>query len=203
MSEEAGYRCVMMDPPWLERGGGKSKRGADRHYELMNRHDILRSIHRTPCWWDTEVNCHLWLWVTNNHLQEGIWLIDALGFRYVTNLVWVKLKDDRQALMTTGSTMMELVQANLQRGLGQYTYGTHELLLFSTRGATMKPKPKERVTTVIPAPRTEHSAKPIQAYTWIEQVSPGPRLEMFARQSRTGWHSVGLQLEPPDETEPS
>ena len=163
------FACISADPPWLERGGGKSKRGADKHYPLMN----LRDIHRTIAFdspFDTAPNCHLWLWVTNNFLRDGLALMDLLGFRYVTNLVWVK---DRF-------------------GLGQYLRGQHELCLFGVRGRL--PSASRSVPTVVQAPRGKHSAKPAEAYAAIEAVSPGPRLELFARQPREGWTVWGNEV---------
>jgi len=105
------YRTILADPPWYERGAGKIKRGADRHYDLLKTHNIIRIIlEDSP--FNPADNCHLYLWVTNNFLKDGLRVIDELGFRYVTNLVWVK---DRF-------------------GLGQYFRGQHELCLFAVKG---------------------------------------------------------------------
>ena len=163
------YKCILADPPWLERGGGKIKRGADKHYPLLKTHEIIETMLRAEVW-TPDINCHLWLWVTNNFLKDGLEVMKALGFRYVTNLVWVK---DRV-------------------GLGQYLRGQHELLLFGVRGRLAS---ESRSTpSVIVAPRTKHSAKPEESFSVIESVSPGPRLEMFAREQRDGWDSFGYEL---------
>lgn len=163
-----GYRCIMADPPWQERGGGRVKRGADRHYGLLSTPEIVKVMVRSPKWAPAP-DCHLWLWVTNNYLEDGLGVMEALGFRYVTNAVWCKDKI----------------------GLGQYLRGQHELLLFGVRGR-LAGLSRAR-STVIFAPRTEHSRKPDQAYELAEAVSPGPRLEMFARRGREGWDSWGDQ----------
>ena len=83
------YRCVVIDPPWLERGAGKIKRGADRHYNLMHTDGIIALL-RFEIEPKLANDCHLWLWVTNNYLPDGLLVMSALGFRYVTNLAWVK-----------------------------------------------------------------------------------------------------------------
>jgi N6-adenosine-specific RNA methylase IME4 len=162
-----GYRCAVIDPPWQERGAGKIKRGADRHYKLMSGAEINELL------WDEIApklapDCHLWLWVTNNHLEEGLEVVRSFGFRYVTNLAWVK---DRI-------------------GLGQYLRGQHELCLFGVRGQAMMPEFRN-VPSVVFCPKGEHSQKPQLAYDAIKHVSPGPRLDVFARERRPGWDAWG------------
>jgi len=83
------FHTILIDPPWNEQGGGKIKRGADRHYKLMKVEKILETIRRSGKFTPDE-NCHLYLWVTNNYLPDGIWLIEQLGFKYITCITWVK-----------------------------------------------------------------------------------------------------------------
>jgi len=173
------FKTVMMDPPWLEKGGGKSKRGADRHYPVMKTSDILHTVLWCPHWANIAANAHLYMWVTNSFLKEGLWLMDGLGFRYVTNVVWTKRKNDK-----------------IQTGIGQYFRGSHELLLFGTRGR----KPTEprtefkNIPSVIEAPRTTHSSKPEESYRLIENRSKGPYLEIFSRERRSGWTCWGNEI---------
>ena len=169
------YKTVVADPPWLEQGGGKSKRGADAHYALLSVPAIIEAIHGSSVW-NIEAQAHFWCWATSNHLQDALFLIEALGFRYVSSAVWIKVKD-----------------AKLQQGLGQYMRHAHEWLLFSVRGAAMVPPARQRPCSVIVAQRTEHSRKPDAAYDLIESVSPGPYLELFARAQREGWQSWGAE----------
>jgi len=164
------YKAILMDPPWYEIGGGRIRRGADRHYPLLKLHEIIEVIHKSGVFRPDPNGCHLYLWVTNNHLIDGLKLIDALGFRYITNLVWVK---DRF-------------------GLGQYFRGQHELCLFAVKGR-LPPKVRN-ISTVINAKRREHSRKPDEIYDIIETVSPGPYLEMFARRLRPGWDVWGNEV---------
>lgn len=166
------YETVYADPPWNERGGGKIKRGADRHYPTLKKDEIIKAI--VTSWaWTPHDNAHLWMWVTNNYLKDGLFVMEALGFRYVTNAVWAKTK----------------------MGLGQYLRGKHELLLFGVRGRL--PALTKKATTLIgdaQIPITRHSEKPEATYRLIETVSPGPRIEFFARSTRAGWDSDGNEL---------
>ena len=168
------YRCIMADPPWPERGGGKIKRGADRHYPLMSVNDI-RDL---PVRWVADDNAHLYLWATNNFLADAMEVMKAWGFRYVTNIAWAKIKDGKE-----------------QFGLGQYFRGGHELCLFGVRGKLKAIKPSK---TLLVAPRTKHSRKPDEIFLRAEQVTPGPRLEMFCREPRPGWDSLGNAIDGQD-----
>lgn len=179
------FRCIAADPPWLERGGGKSKRGADRHYPLMRTSDIYRVMHDAiERAGGMAESCHLWVWVTDNFLRDGLGIIEALGFRYIRTLVWVK----------ADASLDDLDQGDLQVGLGQYLRGSHELCLLGVRGPSMLPPTGDRRSSVVVAPRTRHSAKPREAYDVIESTSPGPRLELFARLPREGWAVFGNEV---------
>ena len=166
------YRCILADPPWNETGGGKIKRGADRHYPLLKTPEIIETMLRAPEWRPEPTGCHLWLWVTNNYLADGLDVMRSLGFRYITNAVWTKQRF----------------------GLGQYLRGQHELLLFGVRGRL--PALVRNRSTLISGDREVHSRKPVHAYETIEAVSPGPRVEFFARAARTGWFTFGNEVQP-------
>lgn len=171
------FRCISTDPPWAENGGGKVKRGADRHYKTLKTADIV-DVHRR---YFAEVGgpdpsgCLLWMWATSNHLVDAIEVMRALGFRYVTSLVWVKTT-------TTGKPHV---------GLGQRTRQRHELLLLGVMGKVAVPAPQDRPDSVIVAPRGRHSEKPQDAYDRIQRACAGPRLEVFGRAAREGWTVVG------------
>lgn len=167
--ERGNYKTILIDPPWNEQGAGRIKRGADRHYSLLKTDEIVDVILGSGTFKPAE-DCHLYLWVTNNFLQDGLKVMGELGFRYITNLVWVK---DRF-------------------GLGQYFRGQHELCLFGVRGHLMTAN--RSTPTVIRAKKREHSQKPDQIYRLIEGCSFSPRLEMFARERRQGWDSWGNEL---------
>lgn len=167
------WGTLLVDPPWPERGGGKIKRGADRHYPLMT----VKQISALPVADLAFVDSHLYLWVTNNYLPDGLAVMRAWGWRYVTMITWAK---DRI-------------------GLGQYYRGQTEHCLFGVRG---KPGYKFDIdgrrrqgTTLIDAPRGRHSAKPEALRQMIERVSPGPYCELFARGEVEGWDRWGNEVE--------
>lgn len=192
MTAKRAYQTILLDPPWPEHGGGQSKRGADRHYSLLRLSDIGKTILRSGVFHPDPSGCHLWLWTTKSHLPAGLALIEELGFRYVSMAVWVKMIDDVPDPQNGQSlSSIDVARAYLQIGLGQYLRGSHETLLFATLGQAMVPSPADRGPDVIFAERTVHSRKPVEAYELIERVSPGPRLEMFARSSRPGWDAWG------------
>lgn len=172
----APFACIVMDPPWTENGGGKVKRGADRHYPTLPVREILPVVLKSPLWRPDPTGCVLWCWATNNYLPDALWLIDALGFRYITNAVWVKRG---------------------RAGLGQWLRGRHELLLLASRGdspaSTVRTERKD-LSTLLVADRGEHSAKPEKAYKLIQRRCRGPYAELFARQPRPGWSVWGNEV---------
>lgn len=151
------------------------KRGADRHYKLLKSpHDIIRVIYQSGVWNPDPKGCHGWLWVSNNYLEDGLFVLKALGFRYINKLTWGKVKN-----------------SNVQKGLGQYFFGADEVCLFGVMGRLAA---RDRVPTFFEAERSDkHSEKPDIAYKMMETVSPGPRLEMFATVPRSGWRTWGPQ----------
>jgi len=190
-----GFTTIAMDPPWTERGGGKIKRGADRHYGVMGKVEILKTVQETDKWQqrDTE-SCSLWMWATVNHLPDALWLMDALGAEYVTNAAWVKAEDMGERIVRLDE--MDEIDARVvvpqAPGLGQRLRMCHEHLLFGRIGRVPVPAPADRMPSVIYAPRGKHSAKPAEAYSLIERHDrPGRRLEMFARNLRHGWEVWG------------
>jgi N6-adenosine-specific RNA methylase IME4 len=175
-----------MDPPWPEKGGGKCKRGADRHYDTMKLGDIAKTILHAPCWLPAD-DAHLWCWYTDNYLLHALSLVDQLGFRYIRTLQWVKAEFDDKS-----------IRWNLQPfGIGQYLRGEHEGCILAVRGKGRALVQDRGVGSVVLAPKTnKHSEKPAAAYTKFERVSPGPRLEMFARTPRHGWDVWGNEVYP-------
>lgn len=166
------YKTIYADPPWMERGGGKIKRGADRHYQLMT----TKAIMELPVSELADDNCHLYLWVTNNFLDDGLKVIDAWGFRYVTAITWVK---DRI-------------------GLGQYYRGMTEHCLFATKGRLpykIIDGRRQQGRTCIVAPKRGHSEKPDEMRQMIEAVSYAPMIELFARTKTPEWDAWGNEVE--------
>ena len=170
------YKTIYADPPWPEHGGGKNKRGADRHYQLMSVKDIIALPVASLA--DPE-GAHLYLWATNNYLPAALDCIKAWGFQYVTTITWMK---DRI-------------------GLGQYFRGITEHCLFAVTPnrlpyKTMDGKRQQGITGFY-APKQEHSRKPDAMREMIERVSYGPRIELFAREAFPGWDAWGNEAPAP------
>tara|TARA_Y100000385_G_scaffold273837_1_gene316229 strand:- start:1704 stop:2231 length:528 start_codon:yes stop_codon:yes gene_type:complete len=170
------YSTIIADPPWYQRGGGKSKRGADKHYPIMKEHEIKKVMLEALEDKVTD-DAHLYLWVANNHLPEAMRIIEHLGFRYITNIVWAKSRF----------------------GLGRYFRGQHEICLFATKGRGFGVRTDvNNVSSLLGQDLispTTHSSKPQQMYDLVESRSQGPYLEMFARAKRPGWDSWGNEVE--------
>lgn len=168
----AQYKTIYADPPWHEAGGGKIKRGADKHYPLMKTKDIMA----IPVQDIAAGDSHLYLWVTNNHLQDGLKVMEAWGFRYITMVTWLK---DRI-------------------GLGQYYRGLTEHCLFGVRGRlpykVIAGKRQQGVTGFM-APKGKHSEKPAEMRRMIERVSYPPYIELFGRERVPGWDVWGNEVD--------
>jgi len=166
------YQIIYADPPWMEQGGGRIKRGADKHYPLMKTKEIMAM--NVP----SAKNAHLYLWVTNNHLKDGLMVMEAWGFKYKTTITWAK---DRF-------------------GIGQYYRGQTEHCLFGVKGnlpyKTIAGK-RQQGTTLIQAKRKRHSEKPLEMIAFIEKVSARKgykKLELFARTKRKTWDVWGNEV---------
>lgn len=162
------YTTIYADPPWPERGGGKIKRGADRHYNPMS----IKDIKALPVKIIGDTNCHLYLWVTNNFLPEGLEVMKSWGFTYKTTITWGKDKI----------------------GLGQYFRGQTEHCLFGVRGSLaykIIDEKRQQGTTLLMANRLKHSQKPEGMRNLIEKVSYAPYIELFARDDFEGWDAWG------------
>jgi len=167
------FKTVVLDPPWQERGGGKIKRGADRHYPLVKTDALPDIIRGCSHWAGVEESAHMYMWVTNNFLVDGLWLMHTLGFTYKTNIVWVKQRI----------------------GLGQYFRGKHELCLFGVRGDAYSVRTNDKtIASVLHADRGQHSKKPDEFMDLVEKRSVGPYLEVFARRTRENWTSWGNEI---------
>jgi N6-adenosine-specific RNA methylase IME4 len=170
------FQVITADCPWLELGGGKIKRGADRHYPLLKTPEIIELL-TERCEPLERVNPErsaLFLWVTNNFLRDGLEVVDALGYRYVTAITWAKTRI----------------------GLGYYFRGQTEHALFCVKGKW--PRPPEWSSTLLGGgliPRTEHSKKPVELAEMIERRFEGPYLELFARETRPGWTAWGNEIQ--------
>jgi N6-adenosine-specific RNA methylase IME4 len=122
---------------------------------------------------------HLYLWVPNALIKEGLQVMERWGFEYKTNIVWYKIRKDG---------------GPDGRGVGFYFRNVTELLLFGVRGNLRTGDPGRTQTNIISTRKREHSRKPDEQYPLIESCSPGPYLELFARHSRKDWTSWGNEV---------
>jgi N6-adenosine-specific RNA methylase IME4 len=174
-----GWSCVYADPPW--RFSNRTGKVAPEHRRL-DRYDTMTvaEIASLPVADVVADNAHLYLWVPNALLPEGLAVMQGWGFRYVSNLVWAKRRKDG---------------GPDGRGVGFYFRNVTELILFGVRGSMRTLDPARRQVNMIETVKREHSRKPDEAYELIEACSPGPYLEMFARYPRAGWTVWGAEAD--------
>ena len=174
------FATILADPPW--RFQNRTGKMAPEHrrlsrYETMELPDIMAlpvaDVAANPA--------HLYLWVPNALLPDGLAVMKAWGFEYKSNLVWHKVRKDG------GSD---------GRGVGFYFRNVTELCLFGIRGKNARTlAPGRRQVNLLGTRKREHSRKPDEMYDIIEACSGGPRLELFGRGGRKGWTTWGDQAE--------
>jgi N6-adenosine-specific RNA methylase IME4 len=185
------FGTVLADPAWPYRspraivgnGGRGNQNGqaknmiqvdATAHYPLMS----LEAIKNLPVKEIATDDAHLYLWTTNGFMVEAHEVARAWGFEPKTILTWVKIKHDRlEVSMKTG----------------HWFRSATEHIIFGVRGSQRLLGPA--VPTAYLLPRLPHSVKPDFFYDLIEEQSPGPYLELFARRLRPGWASWGNEIE--------
>lgn len=174
------FATVLADPPWrFQNRTGKiaPEHGRLSRYGTMSLDEIcalpVANISSEPA--------HLYLWVPNALLPEGLAVLAAWGFHYKSNIVWHKVRKDG---------------GPDGRGVGFYFRNTTELLLFGIRGKNARTlAPGRRQVNIVRTQKREHSRKPDELYSIIESCSRGPFIEMFARGSRPGWSTWGTQAD--------
>lgn len=158
------FRTIVADPPWRLPGIAATKANAGKRYDTM----MLDAIEELPVADLADESCHLWLWGINALMEDAFAVVRAWGFRPTTILTWCKT----------------------QPGVGYYLRNNTEHCVLATKGEPMVPAEKPIASWFI-WPRGAHSAKPDAFYDLVEQVSPAPRLELFARRARFGWDYWG------------
>lgn len=166
-----GFSTVLADPPW--RFTNRTGKVAPEHRRLDRYSTMdLEAIKALPVADISARNSHLYLWVPNALLPDGLAVMEAWGFRYVSNIVWAKRRKDG---------------GPDGRGVGFYFRNVTELLLFGVRGSMRTLPPARSQVNMIETRKREHSRKPDEQYDLIRACSPGPYLEMFARHPQDGW----------------
>jgi N6-adenosine-specific RNA methylase IME4 len=177
---ERRFRTILADPPW--QFTNKTGKVAPEHRRLTRYSTMsLEQIKSLPVEAVAVEPAHLYLWVPNALLPDGLSVMAAWGFQYKSNVVWHKVRKDG------GSD---------GRGVGFYFRNVTELLLFGVRGKNARTLPPgRRQVNMIETRKREHSRKPDEQYEVIESCSPGPFLELFARGTRRGWAMWGNQAD--------
>ncbi|MFT9090659.1 MAG: MT-A70 family methyltransferase [Gluconacetobacter sp.] len=182
---KARPKTILADPPW--QFTNRTGKVAPEHRRLSRYSTMtLNDICALPVADITASTAHLYLWVPNALLPDGLRVMEEWGFTYKSNLVWHKIRKDG------GSD---------GRGVGFYFRNVTEIILFGVKGKNARTLQAGRTQVNYLATRKrEHSRKPDEQYDLIESCSPGPYLEMFARGPRQGWTVWGNQA---DDYEPS
>lgn len=173
------YGTILADPPW--QFANRTGKMAPEHKRL-NRYTTLtfKEIMDIPVSEVCAEESHIYLWVPNALLPQGLQTMAAWGFEYKTNIIWHKIRKDG---------------GPDGRGVGFYFRNTTEMVLFGVRGKLRTLAPGRRQVNIIKTRKREHSRKPDELYDIIEECSPGPFLELFARGTRENWDQWGNEVE--------
>ena len=172
------FTTVLADPPW--QFTNRTGKMAPEHKRL-NRYSTLtlEEIKSLPVGDICTEKAHLYLWIPNALIQEGLETMRDWGFQYKSNIVWQKIRKDGEP---DG------------RGVGFYFRNTTELILFGVKGKGFRTlQPGRSQVNVIKSRKREHSRKPDEQYEIIENCSPGKYLELFGRGKRKNWTVWGDQ----------
>ncbi len=169
------FATILADPPWqFQNRTGKM---APEHKRLLRYPTMdFDEIQQLPVAKLAAAQSHLYLWVPNALLKEGLETMRSWGFTYKTNLIWFKIRKDG---------------GPDGRGVGFYFRNVTELILFGVRGSMRTLPPGRTQVNLVSTQKREHSRKPDEIYDVIESCSPGPYLELFARFRRPGWSQWG------------
>jgi N6-adenosine-specific RNA methylase IME4 len=174
------YATILADPPWQFQN--RTGKVAPEHKRL-NRYPTmpLQDIMDMPVKEIAEERAHLYMWVPNALLPEGLEVLKAWGFKYKTNIIWYKVRKDG---------------GPDRRGVGFYFRNVTEILLFGVRGKNIRTlQPGRSQENIISSRKREHSRKPDQQYKIIESCSWGPRIELFSRGIMDNWDCWGNQAD--------
>lgn len=173
------FGTILADPPWkFQNSTGKMAPEHKRlyRYETMSNEDIMSM----PVKEVALDQSHLYLWVPNALVETGLEVMQAWGFEYKTLLIWYKIRKDG---------------GPDRRGVGFYFRNVTEIILFGVRGKLRTGKQGRSQENIILSQKRGHSRKPDEIFPIIEGCSPGPFLELFARQKRAGWEVWGNETD--------
>jgi len=166
---EGKFTIIYADPPWQYEFSKSDSRSIEEHYPTLTT-DQICSL-KIPA----DDDAALFLWSPAPKIEDALTVMAAWGFRYLTHFVWTKDKI----------------------GMGYWARAQHEILLVGDKGEVSPPDEAARFSSVVSAPRLEHSAKPPVFYEMIEKMFPDQKkIELFARgPERKGWVFWGIEVE--------
>jgi len=187
LSEMPGrFGTILIDPPW--RFTNRTGKVGPEHKRLHRYRTMsFEEIGELPIGKLGLPESHLYLWCPNALLYEALKIMQGWGFTYKTNIVWYKVRKDG---------------GPDGRGVGFYFRNVTELLLFGVKGGLRTLAPGWRQVNILISRKEEHSRKPCQIYDLIERCSPGPYLELFARNRVQGWLQWGDELDTYEQKRP-
>jgi len=167
------FKTIVADPPWKYKRptgdwSGRGRKAVGLPYPSMT----LDGIKALPVGRLAADGCHLWLWTTNAFLRQGFDVLDAWGFKYLAPVHWIK-----------------------PSGMGNWFVNRTQTILFGYRKPCRMGEGRYSPNIITSSLPRRHSEKPEEAFTLIESVSDGPRLELFARRVRPGWTCWGNEVE--------
>lgn len=172
------YGTILADPPW--RFNNRTGKMAPEHRRLSRYTTLsLEEIEQIPVYEIAAEKSHLYLWVPNALLAEGMKVLEKWGFEYKTNIIWHKVRKDG---------------GPDGRGVGFYFRNVTEMVLFGVKGNLRTLQPGRKQVNIVISRKREHSKKPEELYDIIEACSPGPYLELFARGLRKNWEQWGNEV---------
>ena len=174
------FGTILADPPWQFQN--RTGKVAPEHKRL-NRYPTMKldDIKSLPVEQISDDRSHLYLWVPNALVPEGLEVLKAWGFKYKSNLIWHKIRKDG---------------GPDGRGVGFYFRNVTEVILFGVRGKNVRTlQPGRSQVNFLATRKREHSRKPDEQYDLIESCSWGPRIELFSRGTREGWTTWGNQAD--------
>jgi N6-adenosine-specific RNA methylase IME4 len=172
------FGTIYADPPW--RFTNRTGKMAPEHKRLRRYPTMsFEEIAELPVARIAKPQAHLYLWIPNALISEGLDVMRRWGFTYKTNIVWYKVRKDG---------------GPDRRGVGFYFRNVTEVCLFGTRGTNIRTRQAGRTQpNIIVSQKTFHSRKPSEMYNIIEECSHGPYIELFSRTEREGWTMWGNQ----------
>ena len=165
------YKTILIDPPWKIKMMHKLKRRPNTADELSYNTMTIDEIKKIPINNIADVGCHLWLWTTNQTIKDGFDLMEYWGFKYLAPIHWIK-----------------------SSGCGFWFVSRSQTCLFGYKDKCYFNKERCKPNVIFTKPSKIHSKKPIEFYKYIECISDKPRIELFARNKRNGWTSLGDEI---------